>query len=198
MLKLKSLLKRFGRDESGALVAETVIVLPLLFWAYLALFVYWDAYRSINTSQKAAFTISDMISREMNAAPLPASYVTGMRDMMAYLVDPDQTVRLRVSSVTWSQTNNRYEVDWSKTTDSVKPALTTSSVSSYKDQIPKLADGDHVIIVESWVDYHPAFKIGGDFPVLKEIGLNDMVMQQFVVTRPRFTPKICMTGFACT
>ena len=37
--------------------------------AYLALFVYWDAFRSVNTTQKAAYTISDMISREM--APLP-------------------------------------------------------------------------------------------------------------------------------
>ena len=37
------MLRDFGRDEKGTIMAETVIVLPLLLWAYLALFVYWDA-----------------------------------------------------------------------------------------------------------------------------------------------------------
>jgi len=50
-----SRLRRFLRqDESGTLMAEAVLVLPFMLWSYLALFVYWDSYRAVNTVQKAA------------------------------------------------------------------------------------------------------------------------------------------------
>ncbi len=224
MRSLSQMLHRFRSDERGTAVAEAVIVLPLLIWSYLALFVYWDAFRTVNTSQKAAYTISDMISREMNTVPLTPAYVTGMRDMMKYMMDSDQTVRLRVSSVTWSQAHNRYEVDWSVSPGGAFSLLTTSNIGTVKDRIPTLADGDHVIVVESEVDYHPLangfgwvaslnsfdwayqdYTANGRFATTPDPGtpqikqdVQDMVLKQFIVTRPRFTPKLCMQGFTCS
>lgn len=174
MKSLYKLFRRFGRDESGVLMAEALIVLPVMLWSYLALFVYWDAYRSINTSQKAAYTISDMISREM--VTLPTNYITGARDVMRYLVDDDQSVKIRVTSVTWSDTNDRFEVHWSRSPDNAMPQLTTATLQTYAARIPKMAAGDFVTIVETSVSYHPAFNVG----------LNNSEQQQFVVTRPRF------------
>ena len=58
-------LTRFRRDERGSVIAEMVITLPMLIWAYMAMYVYWDAFRMINSVQKASYTISDMVSREM-------------------------------------------------------------------------------------------------------------------------------------
>lgn len=228
MRSFTSLLRRFGRDEAGTLIAEAVIVLPMLIWAYLALFVYWDAYRSINTSQKAAYTISDMISREMNSSPLSPSYITGMRDVMKYLIDKDQTVKLRVTSVTWSQARNRYEVDWSVSPDNAFALLTTDNISTVTHRIPTLADGDHVIVVETDVAYKAltngfgwVVDLGGfkwahtDYVGLRRDGsqmfekgidpavpnveqnVKDMSLKQFIVTRPRFAPKLCMQGFTC-
>ena len=185
MRSLLDQFRRFGRDESGVLMAEAVIVLPFMLWAYLALFVYWDGYRSINTAQKAAYTISDMISREM--VTLPANYPTGMRDVMRYLLDNDQSVKIRVTSVTWSQINNRFEVDWSRSPDSAMPQLTTASIQALAQRIPKMADGDRVVLVETEVSYHPAFNVG----------MTDEVLKQFIVTRPRFIPKLCLTGVVC-
>lgn len=186
MRSLLAQFRRFGRDESGVLMAEAVIVLPFMLWAYLALFVYWDGYRSINTAQKAAYTISDMISREM--VTLPANYPTGMRDLMRYLLDNDQSVRIRVSSVTWSQVNMRFEVDWSRSPDSAMPQLTTASIQALAQRIPDMADGDRVVLVETEVSYHPAFNVG----------MTDEVLKQFIVTRPRFIPKLCLTGVVCS
>jgi Flp pilus assembly protein TadG len=224
MRSLTSRLRRFLRDESGTVIAEAVIVLPLLIWSYLALFVYWDAYRSVNTSQKAAYTISDMISREMNSVPLTSAYITGMRDVMKYLIDKDQTVKLRVTSVTWSKTNNRYEVDWSVSPDNAFPLLTTANIATVEDRIPTLADGDHVIVVETTVAYHPLlngfgwvvdlngakwayqdYTANGRFakspdrpaPSVQQ-NVKDMELKQFIVTRPRFAPKLCMQGFTCS
>jgi Flp pilus assembly protein TadG len=204
MRKLMSYLSRFRRDERGVLMAETVIMLPLLIWSYLALYVYWDVYSMANRSQKAAYTISDMISREMNTTSLTTSYITGMRDLMEYLIGTEDTVRIRVSSLTYSSTKKRYEVDWSVSPGSAFPALTTANLTkATTDRVPTLADGDRVMVVETEVDYSPAFSgvgavldVGLDEPIT--VGLTDTVMKQFIVTRPRFVPKICMTGFTCS
>lgn len=182
MRVLCNIFRRFGRDESGVLMAEAIIVLPFMLWSYLALFVYWDAYRSVNTAQKAAYTVSDMISREM--LPLPINYITGARDLVRYLIDGDQTVKMRVTSVVWSEINAQFEVHWSRSPDNAMPELTTATLQNYASRIPKMADGDFVTIVETSISYHPAF----------DIGLNDLDEQQFVVTRPRFYRCINMTG----
>ncbi|GLS86972.1 hypothetical protein GCM10010873_19460 [Cypionkella aquatica] len=188
MRALRNMFRRFGRDENGAVMVEAIIVLPMMLWAYLALFVYWDAYRSVNTAQKASYTISDMISREMNTVPLPTTYVPGMRTLMRYLVDNDQTVKIRVTSVAWSETNHRFEVDWSRSPDNAMVQLTTASIATLATRIPAMADGDRAILVETEVTYRPAFNVG--------VG-ND-VIKQFIVTRPRFVPKLCMTGVTCS
>jgi len=119
MLSLRKILRRFGTDETGTLMAESVLVLPFMLWSYLALFVYWDSYRAVNVVQKAAYTISDMISREMLA--VNDTYINGMDSMMEYLIDSDQDAKTRVSSITWSQLNNRYEVQWSRSPGNAMP-----------------------------------------------------------------------------
>jgi hypothetical protein len=186
---LHVLLRRFCRDQSGTLTAEAVIVMPILLWAYLALFVYWDAFKTVNTVQKAAYTVSDLISRETDTdkEPLTPAYITGMRDLMQYLIADKQVVGLRVSSVTYSAVRKRIEVDWSVSPDGVLPELTNANIASVEANIPIMADGDHSIIFESEVPYYTSFNIG----------IGDTVIKQFVVTRPRFVNKICMSGFPC-
>lgn len=185
MTLLRLNLRAFGRDEKGTIVAEAVVVLPLFLWAYIALFVYWDAFRSMNTVQKAAFTISDMISREQTG--IASAYVDGMSDVMEYLIDDDQDARMRVSSVTWSDDNNQFEIHWSASPGNSMSPLTTSSLQDYAYEIPTMAAGDFVIIVEIEVDYIPAF----------DIGMPDQVFRQFIVTRPRFLPCLPLDAISC-
>lgn len=179
-------LRRFGRDETGTLVAESVLVLPFMLWSYLALFVYWDSYRAVNTVQKAAYTISDMISREM--VPVTEAYIVGMDSVMEYLIDGDQNASIRVSSITWSQINNRYEVLWSRSPGNAMTQLTTGTVNALADKLPLLADGDSIVLVEVDVNYSAAFNVG----------INDQTLKQFIATRPRFVPRVCLTTVACT
>jgi Flp pilus assembly protein TadG len=179
-------LRRFGRDETGTLVAESVLVLPFMLWSYLALFVYWDSYRSVNTVQKAAYTISDMISREM--VPVTENYINGMDTILEYLIDADQDAKLRVSSIRWSELNNRYEVMWSRSPGNAMIRLTTATVAGIASKLPNLADGDYVVLVEVDVNYHAAFNVG----------INDQSLKQFIVTRPRFVMPVCLVGAPCT
>ena len=176
---------RFARDEGAAVIAEAVIVLPLFLWAYIALFVYWDAFRSMNTVQKAAYTVSDMISREQDG--IQSDYIDGMKKVIEYLIDEDQNVRLRVTSVTWSAPNNRFEVHWSRAPGNLMTPLTTASLQNYVAQIPNMAAGDYVVLVEVEVDYQPGF----------DVGLPNQTFHQFIVTRPRFLPCIALDNISC-
>ena len=177
-------LARFFNDERGSVVAEAVIVLPMLLWAYIALFVYWDAFRSTNTVQKAAYTLSDMISREQSKVGIQTSYINGMKQVMNYLIDDDQDPRLRVSSIYWSPGDNQFEVQWSRSPNNQMTPLTTTSLQHYASALPVLAPGDTQILVETQVDYLPAFNVG----------MPNQVFRQFIVTRPRFRTCILMDG----
>ena len=189
MTNLTTLLRRpfaaFGRDESGTVVAEAVIVLPLFLWAYIALFVYWDSFRSMNTVQKAAFTVSDMISREQTG--IQSAYIDGISDVLEYLIDENQDARVRVTSVTWSEDNDRFEVHWSASPGNTMVPLTTGTLQNYAAEIPAMSPGDFVVILEVDVDYEPSF----------DIGMPDQEFRQFIVTRPRFLPCLPLDNISC-
>lgn len=179
-------IRRFLRDEEAAIIAETVIVLPLLLWAYIGLFVYWDCFRSLNTVQKATYTVSDMLSRAQTG--ITSGYITGLEKVVEYLIDADQDAKMRVTSVTWSSVNARFEVHWSRSTDeATMPALTTMTLQNYTAQIPLMSAGDYVVIVEVKVPYKPAFNVG----------LTTQTFSEFIVTRPRFLPCIPIDAISC-
>ncbi len=178
-------LARFLREDAGTLMAETVIILPLLIWAFLGLYVYWDAYRSVTTIQKAAYTISDMISREME--PIDTAYILGLDSVMDYLVDEDATLSTRVTSVAWSEANNRFEVHWSRSDGVTLPALTTATLQPLAGNIPDMAEGDYAIIVEVYMPYVSAF----------DVGLTNDHFSDFIVTRPRFLRCIQIDNILC-
>lgn len=186
MKLLINALRRFGREDRGNLMVEAVLILPFMLWAYVGLFVYWDAFRSINTVQKATYTVSDMISREQRT--ITAAYLTGMDTIMERLVDRDQNVSMRVTSVYFDEADNRNEVHWSRSPHNAMTPLTTTTLQAYAERIPEMADGDYVVIVEVAVAYTPAFNVG----------ISDLNLTQFIVTRPRFVPRICMEGVACS
>jgi Flp pilus assembly protein TadG len=179
--------RRFATRDEGSVVAEGVIVLPLLIWAFIGLFVYWDAFREMNTVQKAGYTLSDVLSRQKNG--VTNAYVTGMKDLFDYLVtDPDKANAIRVTSITRNAATNKFQVHWSRTSNALTlPALTTSKLQNYIAQIPTMAGNDYAVIVEVRVPYTPAFNVG----------LPDQVFSEFIVTRPRFLPCIAMDNVPC-
>jgi Flp pilus assembly pilin Flp len=182
---LSAVLKRFWRDEKGVLVAELALVLPVFVWSIIGMYTYWDAFKSLNISQKAAYTVSDLIAREKQ--PVTTAYLDGMHDVMKYLVGDDLPVTMRITSITFSGVRDRFEVIWSRSPHSGTAALTTTTLQAYKDKIPEMSDGDSVVLVETWAQFTPAFQ---NYVGAKEFS-------DFIITRPRFVPKICLKDVAC-
>ncbi len=179
------LLCRFRSDETGTLMAEAVLVLPFMLWAYLALFVYWDSFRAVNTVQKAAYTISDMLSRE--TLTVNDRYMSGLDGVMEYMIDQSQDAKLRVTSIRWSELNKRYEVHWSRSPGFTLTPHTTTSLTTIKKFLPKMSDGDFIVLVEVEVDYESSFNVG----------LNDTKLSQFIATRPRFALCVQFNSGGC-
>ncbi|ULB09056.1 pilus assembly protein [Cereibacter azotoformans] len=176
------LFRPFRRDESGTAVVELVLVLPIMLWAYLALFTYWDAYRVLNTTQKASYTIADMISRfdTLDPADFP-----GMQDVLEYMIGDREGAKMRITAVVWSDKDKRFNVQWSCSPGKAKSVWTTALLNAdtgIKGRIPSLDDGEWSVIVETWVDFVPAMDLSS-LPV--STPLEPRTFHQFIATRPR-------------
>ena len=168
-------IRHFARDESAFISIEAIIVMPLLIWLFMALFVYWDAFRSQNTSVKASYVMADMISRE-NAA-VNNAYINGMHSVFRYMVNTNEQTWIRVTSVQFRQSDNSYRVLWSRTTNATRaPEHTHATMALNRDRLPLLANSDTMIVVETWRRFTPPFRVG----------LDQRTFNEFTVMRPRF------------
>ena len=172
-------LKRFLHSERGTFTVEAVVIFPLLVWAYTAMFVFWDAFKTQNINLKATYTIADMISREQEE--VCTSYFDGARSIYAFLNSGDSNHRLRVTSVRriatpGGGTTPTYEF-WSYATTGLSPYTSSAQFASI---VPMMAVFDSVIIVTTATDWQPVFNAG----------LGAMTLSETVVTSPRFAPQI--------
>lgn len=176
---LAARLRAFADDNRASVTIEAVIMLPILVWAYCALFTFFDAYRQSSINDKAAYTISDMISRESD--PIDNSFMDGTYDMLNFLTRSADERRLRVSIVRYDEATDEHVVEWSKTRGTV-PELTSGDITTWNDKLPTMVDQEILIVVETWTDYTAPFPI---------VGLNNQVIQSFVFTRPRDVMQRC-------
>ena len=178
--KLRDAVARFKRGEEGSVAIETVILVPMLFWVFLSTLSIFHAYRQHVISQKAGYTIGDMISREYD--PLDRSYMIGAQKLLQFLTLSElEDTTLRVSSIKYNLSENSYQKNWSKVQGEGKNEFSDSDIAALGDRLPVMKDNEHIIVVETWVDYNPPFDTG--------LATHDVV--NFIFTRPRYTPQTC-------
>jgi len=168
----------FWRKEDGSITLETVIMVPLLVWAYLAMFTIFDNYRQYTTQQKAAYTVSDLVSRQVT--PLNGDFLDGMHDLFEDLSRSQQETSVRLTIARYNLDDDAYEVVWSRTRGSSSP-LETADISGWVDRLPILPDQEQIIIFETSAEFTPVF----------DIGLRDQTVENFVFTRPRYASQVC-------
>ncbi len=173
-----SKLRSFTRKTDGSASVEAAIIFPVLFWAYAASFTYFEAYRAQAVAEKAAYTISDMISRE--TLPITPTYMSNARNIYKDLsgLSPGETA-LRVTLLRWDGDQNKFKIDWSKRRGDI-PRLRNRDVADYDALLPTLVANERIILVETASDYDPAFSVG----------LAPRIIETFVFTRPRFAPQL--------
>lgn len=170
----------FRKDDSGSIAIETMLIIPGLFWAYLAMFAIFDSYRHHAINQKAAYTIGDLVSRE--TTPIDADYMTGMQDLLKYLTRTADIgdVSIRISSLQYDETQDIYKRDWSEVKGGLVQPLANGSTDDWHARLPVLPDKERITVVETFVKYDAPFNTG----------LSERTIQNFVFTRPRYAPCV--------
>lgn len=180
-------IRRFRDQEDGLVMTEFLIMLPLLVWTFMALFIYWDAFRTINQAQKGAYSIADLVSRQKE---INGTFVSGMQKVMEYLVNDAPNVRMRITSIKYDDVSKKYAVLFSRSPGGKMPQLTNATFNQTKftDRIPIMADQDSVVIIETEVSYKPGF----------QVGIPEHSFDNFIVTRPRLEQRqVCFSGVTC-
>lgn len=171
-------LRAFRDDTSGTVAVEAAIIFPVVMWCLLATFVFFEGYRQTAINHKAASTLADMYSRE--TASITSTYVDNTKQLFDLLAEANGETKIRVSVVKWSERQNQYQVDWSKSRGMGTSELTTSDLQQMVVKLPTLPAEERIILIETWSTYSPIFKIG----------MEPTTISTFVFTRLRFAPQL--------
>ncbi len=176
-LPLPPFLTRFAHGTRGAVSLEFILVMPFLFWAFMAAYVFFDGYRQSATNLKAAYTISDLISRETD--PINDAYLDSMHRLLNMMTRATSPTAIRVSVLRWDEDDDRYYVSWSHERG-MNQVWTDGNIATIDDRLPTMVDQDRVILVET----------SNTFVPLYNIGMENKKLDNFVFTRPRFAPQV--------
>ena len=180
----------FKTGEGGNAVIESVMILPMLLLAWVAVFAFWEAFNSRSMVQKAGFAAADVLSREM--VPVTDAFLDGLDTSMEYLVDNRFDVTSRFTSFRRTGANDTdVAVVWSYSPAGAMAALTNAELVAKAAQLPKLTVGSTALIVETRMNY--------SLPVSLPLA-SYVVPSSFsdsIVLRPRFLAKLCRSGTAC-
>ena len=175
---------RFLRKEDGSLSVEAVFTIPLLAWVIVATFVFFDAFKQLNVSQKATYTVADMISRE--EAAVNDGYITALHEVFSFISGQRGPSAIRISVVEMCPPLNPggdpfLELVWSE--GRMYDDLVT--LDPIEESIPTLSPGEQLIVVESVQRWEPPFAEG------LAASYN---FREVALARPRFAPRIVFDG----
>lgn len=208
MRNFKHRFATFLRDEDGLILAEGLIMLPLIIWAMVAMFIYWDVFRTINVTQKAAYSIADLLSRQRDT--IPTTFANGLQNVADFLTPGGHPVKIRITSLECNSSTGTklcnyntgsYKLLFSFSPGNKVPPLTQTDIQLWKGTTPTngkvatLNNLESVFVVETTVDFKAQLQT-----VLLGLLVNvtDQTFGEFIVTRPRHR-RLCLQGTStCT
>ncbi|WOI35097.1 TadE/TadG family type IV pilus assembly protein [Tritonibacter scottomollicae] len=179
---LSDTLRRFRHREDGNIAIETAIYLPFLLGVFAVTFTLFDLFRQETVNTKAAYTVSDLISRETTA--LNDEYINSIYTLGRMMARANSGMSMRVSVIRWDADDARYYVDWSVERGAQMDIWTDATVVDIEDKLPTMPDEERIIVVETWNDVEPAFNVG----------LGTRNIYNLVFSRPRFASQIAFEG----
>ncbi|QBY00975.1 hypothetical protein E2K80_09740 [Rhodophyticola sp. CCM32] len=169
------LFRKFLQQERAAVAFEAVIITPILAWLFVGSFVFFDAFRTYNTSLKATYAVADVLSRQTEM--IFGSDIEGLSNLFQHITRNVEDSSMRVTEI--RRRRNDYRVDWSYATNG-QTRLFNSDMSDLEENLPEMVHGERIILVETFLPYRPAFNIG----------LSDLEFTNFTITRPRFAGQL--------
>lgn len=142
-------LARFKDDESASLTMEFVLIVPLLFSWFLGSIVFFDAYNSKATAQRAAHVIADIISRQTD---VNNAFIDSLLTIQNRMAPRSSVGTVRVTSIQ-RDTSGNLQLLWTYSTDSNATALVLPDIPA--TALPLLGNGESVLILDTTVPFVP-------------------------------------------
>jgi len=184
--KIGKFARDFWNDARGSVSVETVIILPMLLWSATATYVFFDVYKVENTTYRANYTISDMLSRKKEA--IDQDYIDGLYTVFKYMTGTtDANSNMQFSVVQCladcsSEADRALQLKWSHGVNG-SIDLEAEDLPYVAQYLPLFSAGDELILVQTFTDYVPPFS--------KNLtGFGAREMRTDIVTRPRFGPQL--------
>ncbi|MHA6296898.1 TadE/TadG family type IV pilus assembly protein [Devosia sp. CAU 1758] len=162
---------RLRRDERGASIVEFALLAPVLLLLLIGTVTLFDLFRNLQSVEKATFTVGDMMSRQ---TAMSQATLDEMLSLMRHMVPTASDGGLRVSSIV--KEDGVLVVRWSH-----KAGMNVPDTPLPESVIPDIAEGDSVLLTESFVP-HRAFS--GAF------GVGAVTFGTQSAHRPRFVSSI--------
>ncbi len=185
-MSIKRLLRNAARDERGSFSVEAILMFPMLVWAFMALYVFFEGLRESNINLKATYTVADLLSREDNE--VDELYISNMNVIYQWLARSQSDVRMRMTVVHYDQPNDVHNI-YCSIGIGVDDMLQEWVEATVTPHVPIMADDSAAIVVETWVDYEPIM----DIPLIS-IGLEETEIYNIVVTNPRVSDQFRCDG----
>lgn len=171
----RSLLRRFITETRAAVAFETVLITPLLIWAFIGSFVFFDAFRIYNSSIKATHMVADMLSRQTST--VFGHDIQGMASIVEYVLRDAGEIELRVTQI--GMVSGNYQIDWSHGVNGAAQMFDVN-LAALEGQLPNMANGERILLVETFINYDAPF----------DIGLQVLRFENFTLTRPRYAGQV--------
>lgn len=177
----------FFRSEEGSQSVELVLAAPLLVWAIVSMLSFTDAFRVRAVANDATAVIADAISRQ--TFPIDETYLEGLQSIAGRLTGRGSSIGVRITQISCTRkcqntARRTLKVVFSEASDGQGLSKLKSKDfknGSRRDQIPMMAKGDRIVLVETSFTHKP----------LMNIGLKETQVDMAQVTRMRFAPQLC-------
>ncbi len=176
----RSLFEDFRQRDEGSLSVETVIVFPLLAWAFCAMLIFWDGFSLKSAATTASYTIADVIARQTEE--IDHSFIEGTDVLFGQIATRayDTDVRITVLQHQHGEEEDGsdafHKVLWSDASGQMEPRTDVQPLMSY---LPLMPVGSSVILVETLAKWEPPF-----------VFMGKQEFTNHIFTTPRYVPQI--------
>lgn len=198
MSKFHSVLNSFRKDRAGTVAVETAIIFPALLFVLFAMMNIFDAYRAKSTTEKAAFAVSDMLSRETTS--VNCAYLSGVHAVLEEMSTVRSGHSMTVTHVYWSVVSDDYELYWTRD-QSCGAGVSAAEFETMKSRLPQLVDGESLLVIETSASYAPPIlaqwngqRQEGTLRLSETENPLNMDIDTFVFSRPRFAPQLAWSN----
>lgn len=153
---------RFLRGEAGAVTVELVFSVVVLNMLLMAFFAWWQTYSSHAIVDRAAYTISDLVTRQRGTV-LQRSLLDGVDRTAEFIIDPELDAAVRFTQVTLlagaTPTDpDTLRIDWTYSPCSALPAAQAGTGFDVAS-LPVMAEGASMLVTDVRVAFPSMFDL---------------------------------------